>query len=50
VPFALGAAIAAWHGHDRRAALRARPLVVTAFQLMTHYANDYSITTPIART
>jgi 1,4-dihydroxy-2-naphthoate polyprenyltransferase len=42
VMFALGAAIAAWHGHPidtRRYALG--QLVVTAFQLMTHYANDY---------
>lgn len=40
--FALGAAIAAWHGHTidvRRYALG--QLAVTAFQLMTHYANDY---------
>lgn len=42
VLFALGAAIAAWHGHAIdwwRYALG--QLVVTAFQLMTHYANDY---------
>jgi 1,4-dihydroxy-2-naphthoate octaprenyltransferase len=42
VMFALGAAIAAWHGHAldvRRYVLG--QLVVTAFQLMTHYANDY---------
>lgn len=40
--FALGAAIAAWHGHAidvRRYALG--QLAVTTFQLMTHYANDY---------
>ena len=42
VMFALGAAIAAWHGHPidpRRYVLG--QLAVTAFQLMTHYANDY---------
>jgi 1,4-dihydroxy-2-naphthoate octaprenyltransferase len=40
--FALGAAIAAWHGYPidvRRYVLG--QLVVTAFQWMTHYANDY---------
>lgn len=40
--FALGAAVAAYHGHaitTRRYILG--QLVVTAFQLMTHYANDY---------
>ena len=40
--FALGAAIAAWQGaviDVRRYALG--QLAVTAFQLMTHYANDY---------
>lgn len=40
--FGLGAAIAAWHGHSidvRRYVLG--QLAVTAFQLMTHYANDY---------
>jgi 1,4-dihydroxy-2-naphthoate octaprenyltransferase len=40
--FALGAAIAAWHGHaiDVRGYALGQ-LAVTAFQLMTHYANDY---------
>jgi 1,4-dihydroxy-2-naphthoate polyprenyltransferase len=40
--FALGAAIAAWHGHaiDARRYVLGQ-LAVTAFQLMTHYANDY---------
>ncbi len=40
--FALGAAIAAFHGHsiDARRYLLGQ-LAVTAFQLMTHYANDY---------
>jgi 1,4-dihydroxy-2-naphthoate octaprenyltransferase len=40
--YGLGAAIAAWHGHAidiRRYGLG--QLAVTAFQLMTHYANDY---------
>jgi 1,4-dihydroxy-2-naphthoate octaprenyltransferase len=40
--FALGAAIAAWHGHAidlHRYALG--QLAVTALQLMTHYANDF---------
>jgi 1,4-dihydroxy-2-naphthoate polyprenyltransferase len=40
--FGLGAAVAALHGHAidaRRYALG--QLAVTAFQLMTHYANDY---------
>ncbi len=40
--YALGAAIAAWHGHAidwRRYAIGQG--AVTAFQLMTHYANDY---------
>jgi 1,4-dihydroxy-2-naphthoate polyprenyltransferase len=40
--FALGAAVAALHGHAfdaRRYALG--QLAVTCFQLMTHYANDY---------
>lgn len=40
--FALGAAVAAWHHHTidlRRYVLG--QLAVTAFQLMTHYANDY---------
>lgn len=40
--YALGAVIAAWHGH----AIDVRRYVlgqgaITAFQLMTHYANDY---------
>jgi 1,4-dihydroxy-2-naphthoate octaprenyltransferase len=42
VLYALGAVIAAWHGHaidGRRYALGQG--AVTAFQLMTHYANDY---------
>jgi 1,4-dihydroxy-2-naphthoate polyprenyltransferase len=42
VMYGLGVAIAAWHGHAvdaRRYALG--QLAVTAFQLMTHYANDY---------
>lgn len=40
--FALGAAIAAWHGHAIDATRYALgQLVVTTFQLMTHYANDY---------
>lgn len=40
--FALGAAIASWHGHaiDLRRYVLGQ-LAVTAFQLMTHYANDY---------
>jgi 1,4-dihydroxy-2-naphthoate polyprenyltransferase len=40
--FALGAAIAAWHGHaiDARRYILGQ-LAVTAFQWMTHYANDY---------
>lgn len=40
--YALGAAIAAWHGHaidGTRYALG--QAAITAFQLMTHYANDY---------
>src|SRR5215218_6661584 len=40
--YALGAAVAAWHGAAidlGRYALG--QLAVTAFQLMTHYANDY---------
>ena len=40
--FALGTAIAAWHGHGidcKRYVLGQS--AVTAFQLMTHYANDY---------
>jgi 1,4-dihydroxy-2-naphthoate polyprenyltransferase len=42
VMFALGAAVAAWHGHviDARRYVLGQ-LAVTAFQLMTHYANDY---------
>ena len=42
VMFGLGAAIAAWHGHaiDLRRYVLGQ-LAVTAFQLMTHYANDY---------
>ena len=42
VLYALGAAVAARHGHpiDGRAYLLGQ-LVVTALQLMTHYANDY---------
>ncbi len=40
--FALGAAVAAWSGHSIDPARYALgQLVVTAFQLMTHYANDY---------
>lgn len=40
--FALGAAIAAWQGHPIDAERYVLgQLVVTAFQLMTHYANDY---------
>ncbi|HVK85503.1 MAG TPA: prenyltransferase [Kofleriaceae bacterium] len=40
--FGLGAAIAAWHGHAIELRLYALgQLAVTAFQLMTHYANDY---------
>ncbi|CAN5374874.1 prenyltransferase [soil metagenome] len=40
--YALGAAVAAWHGHriDWHRYLLGQ-LAVTAMQLMTHYANDY---------
>ena len=40
--FALGASIAAWSGHsiDRERYIQGQ-IAVTAFQLMTHYANDY---------
>ncbi|MEJ7603221.1 MAG: prenyltransferase [Kofleriaceae bacterium] len=40
--YGLGAAIAAWHGHAIDLARYVwGQLAVTAFQLMTHYANDY---------
>jgi len=42
VLFALGAAIAAWQGYPiDRVRYVLGQLVVTAFQLMTHYANEY---------
>jgi 1,4-dihydroxy-2-naphthoate octaprenyltransferase len=42
VLYALGAAIAAWHGHAIAVSTYLLgQLVVTALQLMTHYANDY---------
>lgn len=40
--YALGAVVAAWHGHPLDLTRYvAGQVAVTAFQLMTHYANDY---------